>query len=253
MTVQVRRCINCRHYEPSPLRGKGWCRNPLLHKRTENFLVDGKALRCRTSFRDYWEPIAEARALLKDPPKRTGITRRGTKPLEVSLDLELVEQRRLHGYSDIGALARGSRRRRRGPGISARSVVALGAVVAVVGWATLAFTLWSGQGSQAALASATPTVVTLAPGSGPAYPTPAPGVAELKRGGTALVSGTGGQGLKVRTAPDINAPVIRTLREGSVVTLKEGPEDRGGYRWWRIDDGQGLGWVVQDWLSPPAR
>jgi hypothetical protein len=253
VTVQVRRCINCRHYEPSPLRGKGWCRNPLLHKRTENFLVDGKALRCRTSFRDYWEPIPEAKPLMGDASvKKGGLSRRGTKPLEASIDLAFDGRHTVARHSDGGSTSRVSRRTAR-RSLSFGTVVLVGAVAAVIGWGTLALTLWREGGAHKAVASATPTVVTLAPGSGPTYPTPAPGAVELTRGSTALVSGTGGQGLKVRTAPDINAPVIRTLREGSAVTLKDGPEVRGGYRWWQIDDGQGLGWVVQDWLSPPPK
>ncbi len=249
--MQVRRCINCRHYEPSPLRGKGWCRNPLLHKRTENFLVDGRSLRCRTTFRDYWEPVPQA-DVVAHSSKKSALTRRGTKPLEASMPINAIFQ----GSSPVGLLDEGFRRATRRPrrrifGGSVRMVLV---AVAVIGWIVLALFLMKGQASQVSLAEPTPTVIiSLAPGSGSLYPTPAPGTLELKRGGTAIVSGTGGLGLKVRSAPDIAAPVIRTLKEGSPVTLKAGPEERGGYRWWQIDDGQGLGWVVQDWLSPSPR
>ncbi len=250
--MQIRRCINCRHYEPSPLRGKGWCRNPLLHKRTENFLVDGKSLRCRTYFRDYWEPLPDAKVETRSTVKKGPVVRRGSKPLEASIDLELGARPR-----DNGGYGRGTARAsRRGGGrrVSLRGLVVLAALlVAVAGWTVLGFTMSRSEGSQATAPAATPTVAVLAPGGGPMYPTPIPGSAELRAGGTAVVYGTGGQGLKVRAAPDIDAPVVRTLHEGTLVTLKEGPESRGGYRWWRIDDGQGLGWVVQDWLAPAPK
>ena len=53
-----RKCATCRHYQPSPLWRKGWCRNPLLFDPTTNHLVESESLSCARAFIDYWEPRA---------------------------------------------------------------------------------------------------------------------------------------------------------------------------------------------------
>src|SRR5687767_305905 len=67
-----RKCSTCKHYQPSPLWRKGWCRNPLLYDRNTNHLVEADSLSCNRTFIDYWEPI-EGRApevgLHPKPPK----------------------------------------------------------------------------------------------------------------------------------------------------------------------------------------
>ncbi len=52
-----RKCSTCKHYQPSPLWRKGWCRNPLLYDRNTNHLVEGESLACNRTFIDYWEPL----------------------------------------------------------------------------------------------------------------------------------------------------------------------------------------------------
>ena len=52
-----RKCSTCKHYQPSPLWRKGWCRNPLLYDRNTNHLVEADSLSCNRTFIDYWEPI----------------------------------------------------------------------------------------------------------------------------------------------------------------------------------------------------
>lgn len=52
-----RKCSTCKHYQPSPLWRKGWCRNPLLYDRNTNHLVEADSLACNRTFIDYWEPI----------------------------------------------------------------------------------------------------------------------------------------------------------------------------------------------------
>lgn len=51
-----RKCATCKHYQPSPLWRKGWCRNPLLYDRNTNHLVEAESLSCNRTFIDYWEP-----------------------------------------------------------------------------------------------------------------------------------------------------------------------------------------------------
>jgi hypothetical protein len=50
-----RKCASCRHYQPSPLWRKGWCRNPLLFDPSTNHLVEADSLSCQRAFIDYWE------------------------------------------------------------------------------------------------------------------------------------------------------------------------------------------------------
>lgn len=52
-----RKCSTCKHYQPSPLWRKGWCRNPLLYDRNTNHLVEADSLACNRTFIDYWEPV----------------------------------------------------------------------------------------------------------------------------------------------------------------------------------------------------
>jgi hypothetical protein len=54
-----RKCATCRHYQPSPLWRKGWCRNPLLFDPSTNHLVEADKLSCQRAFIDYWEARAE--------------------------------------------------------------------------------------------------------------------------------------------------------------------------------------------------
>jgi Bacterial SH3 domain len=57
--VKDKKCATCRHYEPSPLRKRGWCRNPLLYDRNTNHLVEEDTLGCSRGFGsvNYWEPL----------------------------------------------------------------------------------------------------------------------------------------------------------------------------------------------------
>lgn len=56
--IRERKCSTCKHYQPSPLWRKGWCRNPLLYDRNTNHLVEADSLACNRTFIDYWEPIS---------------------------------------------------------------------------------------------------------------------------------------------------------------------------------------------------
>lgn len=69
--VRDKKCATCRHYEQSPLRRRGWCRNPLLYDRHTNHLVEEDTLACSRGFGsvDYWEPL-----VLRDG--RAALTRR---------------------------------------------------------------------------------------------------------------------------------------------------------------------------------
>jgi hypothetical protein len=64
-----RKCSTCRHYQPSPLWRKGWCRNPLLYDRNTNHLVEADSLACNRTFIDYWEPIVGAQPPVGPQPR----------------------------------------------------------------------------------------------------------------------------------------------------------------------------------------
>jgi hypothetical protein len=68
-----RKCSTCRHYQPSPLWRKGWCRNPLLYDRNTNHLVEADSLACNRTFIDYWEPVT-------GPQPAVGPAARSPKP-----------------------------------------------------------------------------------------------------------------------------------------------------------------------------
>jgi hypothetical protein len=64
-----RKCSTCRHYQPSPLWRKGWCRNPLLYDRNTNHLVEADSLACNRTFIDYWEPIVGPQPAVGPQPR----------------------------------------------------------------------------------------------------------------------------------------------------------------------------------------
>lgn len=53
-----RRCRTCKFFEPSPVRQKGWCRNPRLYSPQQSRLVDENGLDCARLNEDFWEPSA---------------------------------------------------------------------------------------------------------------------------------------------------------------------------------------------------
>jgi hypothetical protein len=66
-----RKCATCRHYQPSPLWRKGWCRNPLLFDQNTNHLVEADSLACQRAFIDYWEARAPRDTPAMGPTART--------------------------------------------------------------------------------------------------------------------------------------------------------------------------------------
>ena len=72
---------------------------------------------------------------------------------------------------------------------------------------------------------------------------------ELGPGALALITGTGGAGLRLRSLATTDADVLATGKEGTVVTVLEGPVEADGYVWWKVrtPDGQ-EGWAAANWL-----
>jgi hypothetical protein len=84
-------------------------------------------------------------------------------------------------------------------------------------------------------------------------PVPLPGTA-LSIGQPARVVAPNGANLRAEAST--TATLVRYLPARLKVTVLDGPTDAEGYRWWKLDDGEGnVGWAVEhdgetDLLSP---
>ncbi len=98
-----RKCSTCKHYQPSPLWRKGWCRNPLLYDRNTNHLVEADSLACNRTFIDYWEP-REGEAPATGPQPRTQKPR-----IAASIPVETIDARGRRnvttGTTPVGGMA----------------------------------------------------------------------------------------------------------------------------------------------------
>jgi hypothetical protein len=120
----------------------------------------------------------------------------------------------------------------------------------------------------AAIESATPLQAAISPTSGPAAyltrtPTPTPVLptatptplppGALRPDAPARVIAR--QGMNVRETPSVDGKQVGRFAPGTVVAVKEGPLQSGGFSWWRVQSGQGLsGWVADgdaedEWLT----
>lgn len=59
-------CQTCRHYEPSAVWKRGWCRNPRLYGPRESHMVDEESLDCSRGLGSFWEPADPDRAARAD-------------------------------------------------------------------------------------------------------------------------------------------------------------------------------------------
>jgi hypothetical protein len=77
----------------------------------------------------------------------------------------------------------------------------------------------------------------------------------LAVGGTATVANTGSC-LNVRERPAATGHIVDCLFDGAKVTLRDGPVDADGYRWWLVEVRNIKGWVAESdskgkaWLIP---
>ena len=92
--------------------------------------------------------------------------------------------------------------------------------------------------------------VATARASVPAAASSAP--ANFTAGQTALVGGTGGLKLRIRTAPSFQPGTqhVSIVPEGTPLVLVEGPRIAEGFRWWRVREPQSKaeGWVAERFL-----
>ncbi len=102
----------------------------------------------------------------------------------------------------------------------------------------------------AATQTSTPVPDAANPGSGTAAPTPPAG--SIAKGGFVQVTGTGGDGLRLRDAAGLNGKVVLVASEAEVFKVEDGPQELDGYTWWYLVgpfDAQRRGWAVVNYLQ----
>ena len=92
----------------------------------------------------------------------------------------------------------------------------------------------------------TPTDTVVLPVGTPEE-TPLP--TEIRPGALVVVQGTKGAGLNLRQQPTTYGKVVSNAREGTVLTVLEGPKEADGYVWWKARAPDGTeGWGAGNWL-----
>jgi hypothetical protein len=80
--------------------------------------------------------------------------------------------------------------------------------------------------------------------------TPPPG--QIGIGGYVQISGTEGQGLRIRTAPGLNSDTVFRGDESETFQVKDGPQQADGHTWWYLVapyDVTRAGWAAADFLA----
>lgn len=96
--------------------------------------------------------------------------------------------------------------------------------------------------------STLPSPPTETPGSG--FPTPVPG--EISIGGYVQITGTSGQGLRLREDAGLDAPQLFLGYDSEVFQVQDGPKFEDGYTWWylvAIYDDNRAGWAADAFLG----
>ena len=93
--------------------------------------------------------------------------------------------------------------------------------------------------------------VTAAPTNDPlATPTLDPTSINLE--GYVQITGTEGEGLRIRSAPGLNSETVFRGEEAEVFVVKDGPQSADGYTWWYLVapyDETRAGWAASEFLA----
>jgi 3D (Asp-Asp-Asp) domain-containing protein len=68
-------------------------------------------------------------------------------------------------------------------------------------------------------------------------------------GDSALVLGTGGSGVKVRSGPGLSYDILGVVSEGTRVNVLNGPQFDGDQNWYQIQSNDGAGVRVRGWAA----
>jgi hypothetical protein len=69
--------------------------------------------------------------------------------------------------------------------------------------------------------------------------------------GYVQISGTGGDGLRIRSAPGLNTETVFRGEESEVFLVRDGPQEADGHTWWYLAasyDETRAGWAAADFL-----
>ena len=80
--------------------------------------------------------------------------------------------------------------------------------------------------------------------------TPPPG--QIGVGGYVQITGTEGQGLRIRTAAGLNSDTVFRGDESETFQVKDGPQQADGHTWWYVVapyDSTRAGWAAADFLA----
>ncbi len=97
----------------------------------------------------------------------------------------------------------------------------------------------------------TPTPLPTQPEFPITTPTIAP-VTGIQMGGHVQISGTEGEGLRLRRDPSLNGEIVNIGLEGEIFLVIGGPEEREGYLWWQLAaplNESRQGWAVSNYLE----
>jgi 3D (Asp-Asp-Asp) domain-containing protein len=104
----------------------------------------------------------------------------------------------------------------------------------------------------AAVSALHPAGVTPAVAAFDIQPTP---TTTIQPGQSAVVTGTEGRGLRVRSGPAISHSVVTTAKEGTTVQVIAGPVSDGGDDWYQLSIGTPTaitGWGIGEYLVPSS-
>jgi hypothetical protein len=97
---------------------------------------------------------------------------------------------------------------------------------------------------------------TLAPAAtstfDPYAPTPTPAPGKISVGAYVQISGTEGQGLRIRSDPGLNSKQLFLGFDTEVYTVVDGPREVDGYTWYylaAINDQTRTGWAASNFLT----
>ena len=107
-------------------------------------------------------------------------------------------------------------------------------------------------------ASTSTPLATLTPTLDPLAGTPTLPADIIVIGGYVQITGTGGDGLRLRSAPGLTSEQLFLGEDAEVFQVKDGPQEANGYIWWYIVapyDESRAGWAAANFLSvvPPPQ
>jgi hypothetical protein len=107
-------------------------------------------------------------------------------------------------------------------------------------------------------ASTSTPLATLTPTLDPLAGTPTLPVDSIVIGSYVQITGTGGDGLRLRSAPGLTSEQLFLGEDAEVFQVKDGPQEANGYIWWYLVapyDESRAGWAAANFLAvvPPPQ